>query len=224
MKKKIFKTKDGSPSYIINELNETYHSRHGALTEALHIYIEKGLASWIEKNNKKEVRIFDMGFGTGLNAYLAICFCIKNKIKLNYYTVEKFPLTIEEIKTLGMEKYLPHPEFREFFKWLHLSNWNNNIFNKDFFFHKSNSDFFDSIIDNKYDIIFYDAFGYGAQPEMWGEKALEVCYRILKPYGYWVSYCSKGSVRRYLEKLGFIVDRLEGPPGKREILRAIKGV
>ena len=224
MKKKIFKTKDGSPTFIIDQQNETYHSRYGALTEASHIYIKRGLTSWIGKNNKKEVRIFEMGFGTGLNAYLAICFCIKNKIKLNYYTVEKFPLSIKEIKILGMEKYLPYPEFHKFFKWLHLSDWNINIFHQDFFFHKSNSDFFDSIIDNKYDIIFYDAFGYNTQPEMWGEKALKICYEILKPSGYWTSYCSKGSVRRCLEKLGFNVDRLQGPPGKREILRAIKRV
>ena len=110
MIKKIFKTQDGSPSFIIDELDETYHSRYGALTEASYIYIEKGLSSWIKNNNKKEVSIFEMGLGTGLNAYLAICFCIKNKIKLYYYTVEKFPLSIKEIKILGREKYLPYPE------------------------------------------------------------------------------------------------------------------
>lgn len=224
MKKKFFKTKDGSPSLIIDELNETYHSRHGALTESLHVYIEKGLNSWIERNKKTEVNIFEMGMGTGLNAYLAYCFCIKNKIKLYYYSVEKFPLSIEEIKALGMEKYLPYPEFHNFFEWLHSSDWNIKNFYKNFFFQKSSSDFFDSIITEKYDIIFYDAFGYNAQPEMWGEKALKICYRILKTGGYWVSYCSKGSVRRYLEKIGFEVDRLDGPPGKREILRAIKRV
>jgi len=107
---------------------------------------------------------------------------------------------------------------------LRFSDWNNNIFHEDFFFHKSNSDFFDSIIDNKYDIIFYDAFSYSTQPEMWEENALKICYEILKPSGYWNSYYSKGSVRRCLEKLGFNVDRLEGPQGKREILRAIKRV
>jgi len=222
MRKKIFKTQDGSPSFIIDELGETYHSRYGALTEASYIYIEKGLSSWIKKNNKKEVSIFEMGLGTGLNAYLAFCFCNKNKIKLNYYTVEKFPLSIKEIKLLGMEKYLPYPKFHKYFKWLHSSDWNIYNFREDFFFKKSNSDFFDSTINNKYDIIFYDAFGYNSQPEMWGGKALETCNRILKPSGYWISYCSKGSVRRYLKKLGFEIDRLEGPPGKLEILRAIK--
>tara|TARA_B100001057_G_scaffold435242_1_gene465440 strand:+ start:678 stop:1352 length:675 start_codon:yes stop_codon:yes gene_type:complete len=224
MKKKILKTGDGSPSFIIDELHETYHSRHGAITESLHVYINKGLASWIEKNKKKEVSIFEMGLGTGLNAYLAFCFCIKNKIKLNYYTVEKYPLSIKEIMTLEMEKYLPYPEFHKFFKQLHSSDWNINISYEDIFFQKSNSDFFDSTINNKYNIIFFDAFGFNAQPEMWGEKALEICYRILKPYGSWISYCSKGSVRRCLDKLGFKVDRLEGPPGKLEILRAIKTV
>ena len=148
MKKKFFKTKDGSPSLIIDELNETYHSRHGALTESLHVYIEKGLNSWIERNKKTEVNIFEMGMGTGLNAYLAYCFCIKNKIKLYYYSVEKFPLSIEEIKALGMEKYLPYPEFHNFFEWLHSSDWNIKNFYKNFFFQKSSSDFFDSIITN----------------------------------------------------------------------------
>ena len=224
MIKKIFKTQDGSPSFIIDELDETYHSRYGALTEASYIYIEKGLSSWIKNNNKKEVSIFEMGLGTGLNAYLAFCFCNKNNIKLNYYTVEKFPLSMEEIKLLGMEKYLPYPEFHKLFRWLHSSDWNTNNFHEDFFLKKSNSDFFDSTINKKCDIIFYDAFGYNAQPEMWGKKALEICSRALKPCGYWISYCSKGSVRRCLEKLGFSVDRLQGPPGKREILRAIKTV
>ncbi len=224
MIKKIFKTQDGSPSFIIDELDETYHSRYGALTEASYIYIEKGLSSWVKNNNKKEVSIFEMGLGTGLNAYLAFCFCNKNKIKLNYYTVEKFPLSIKEINLLEMEKFLPHPEFHKLFKWLHSSDWNTNNFHEDFFFKKSNLDFFDLTINNKYDIIFYDAFGYNAQPEMWGKKALEICFRALKPCGYWISYCSKGSVRRFLEKLGFAIDRLQGPPGKREILRAIKPV
>ena len=90
MIKKIFKTQDGSPSFKIDELNETYHSRYGALTEASYIYIEKGLSYWIRKNNKKEVSIFEMGLGTGLNAYLAFCFCKKNNIKLYYYAVRSF--------------------------------------------------------------------------------------------------------------------------------------
>ena len=222
MIKKIFQTQDGSPSLIIDELNESYHSRHGALTEAKYIYIEKGLSSWIKKNNKKEVSIFEMGMGTGLNAYLAFCFCNKNNIKLNYYTVEKFPLSKEEIKLLGMEKHLPYPKSHKLYKWLHSSDWNTNNSRKNFYFKKSNSDFFNSTFNNKYDIIFYDAFGYNAQPEMWGEKALEICSRVLKPFGYWISYCSKGSVRRCLDKLDFVVEKLQGPPGKREILRAIK--
>ena len=116
-----------------------------------------------------------------INAYLAICFCIKNSIKLHYYTVDKFPPSIREIKILGMQKYLPYPEFLNFFKWLHLSDWNINIFHEDFFFHKTNSDFFDSIIDNKYDIIFYNAFCYNTQPEMWGKKHLKFVMKFKNP-------------------------------------------
>ena len=222
MKKIFFKTKDGSPSILIEELGESYHSRHGAITESNYIYIKKGLDSWIDKHKKKKVKIFEMGMGTGLNAYLAFCFCEKKKIKLNYYTVEKFPLSIQEIEKLSMEKYLPYSEFHQFFKWLHLSDWNVKLFKKEFLFQKTNSDFFDLKTLEKYDIVFCDAFGYNAQSEMWEEKALKICHRILKIGGYWISYCSKGSVRRNLEEIGFRVERLEGPPGKREILRAIK--
>ena len=121
-----------------------------------------------------------------------------------------------------MEKHLPYPKFHKLYKWLHSSDWNTNNSSKNFYFKKSNSDFFNLTFNNKYDIIFYDAFGYNAQPEMWGEKALEICSRALKPFGYWISYCSKGSVRRCLHKLDFVVEKLQGPPGKREILRAIK--
>tara|TARA_A100001015_G_scaffold104255_1_gene115693 strand:+ start:6188 stop:6865 length:678 start_codon:yes stop_codon:yes gene_type:complete len=224
MRKKIFKTADGSPSLIIEELKETYHSRHGALTESAYVYIEKGLDYWIENNKKNKVDIFEMGMGTGLNAYLTYCYCKKNHIRLNYNTIEKYPLSIQEIQSLGMKNSLPHTELYHLFDWLHSSDWDKNLFTDYFSFHKSKGDFFDSTLEKKYDVLFYDAFGYHAQPKMWQEDALQICYQMLKPGGVWVSYCAKGSVRRILDSIGFDVERLAGPPGKREILRAVKTV
>ena len=222
MQKKIFTTKDGSPSIFIDELNETYHSRHGALTESDYVYINKGLSYWLENNNIKEVKIFEMGLGTGLNAYLSYIYSLEHQLSIDYVSIEKFPLNKNEIENLKMKDILPEAQYHHFFDQLHNSKWNLIHKVSDFSFHKIKGDFFGMKLGQNFDVLFYDAFGYLAQSEMWEKKALEICFNLLKTEGIWVSYCSKGQVRRDLEKVGFSVERLEGPPGKREMLRAIK--
>jgi tRNA U34 5-methylaminomethyl-2-thiouridine-forming methyltransferase MnmC len=199
MPKKIIKTGDGSPSLYIDQLNETYHSKHGAITESDYVYIKKGFAYWLDLNNQRAPRV--------------LC---------EYVSVEKYPLSIDEVQSLGMKDALPSPEHHHFFDQLHEVDWGQNLSQSDFVFKKLEQDFFSVALDQSFDILFYDAFGYHAQSEMWQEKALQKCYDLLQPGGVWVSYCAKGSVRRCLEKIGFSVERLEGPPGKREMLRAIK--
>ncbi len=223
MKKKIISTGDGSPSLYIEELNETYHSKHGALTESSYVYIKKGLAHWLDQNNKKELKVFELGMGTGLNAYLSYVFSVNQKISCEYLSIEKYPLSLKEIRSLKMKESLPAREHYHFFDQLHEMEWNQMFSQSDFFFKKVKKDFFSIGLDDSYDVLFYDAFGYHAQSNMWQENALQICHEILKPGGVWVSYCAKGDVRRRLEKIGFSVERLEGPPGKREMLRAIKG-
>lgn len=222
MPKKIIKTGDGSPSLYIDQLNETYHSKHGAITESDYVYIKKGFAYWLDLNNQRAPRVFEMGLGTGLNAYLSYVFALDRKVLCEYVSVEKYPLSIDEVQSLGMKDALPSPEHHHFFDQLHEVDWGQNLSQSNFVFKKLEQDFFSVALDQSFDILFYDAFGYHAQSEMWQEKALQKCYDLLQPGGVWVSYCAKGSVRRCLEKIGFSVERLEGPPGKREMLRAIK--
>tara|TARA_B100001057_G_scaffold87238_1_gene83206 strand:- start:247 stop:915 length:669 start_codon:yes stop_codon:yes gene_type:complete len=222
MQKKIITTGDGSPSLYIDQLNETYHSKHGAITESDYVYIKKGFAHWLGLNSQKAPRIFEMGLGTGLNAYLSFIFAFKHKIFCEYVSVEKFPLSIHEIQSLKMKNALPDTYHHHFFDQLHEVSWGQTLSQSNFLFKKLDQDFFNVTFDQCFDILFYDAFGYHAQSEMWQEKALQKCYDLLQTGGVWVSYCAKGSVRRSLEKIGFSVERLEGPPGKREMLRAIK--
>lgn len=222
MEKKIIITGDGSPSLYIKELNETYHSKHGAITESNYVYINKGLEYWLDNNSRTHLKVFEMGMGTGLNVYLSYVFSRNHKILCEYYSIEKYPLSPEEVHSLKMKEVLPAPEHHHFFDQLHEVKSNQMRSQFDFSFTKIEEDFFDFELGYKFDVLFYDAFGYHAQSEMWQEKALQKCYDLLKPGGVWVSYCAKGTVRRSLEKIGFLVERLEGPPGKREILRAIK--
>ncbi len=222
MQKRIIITQDGSPSIHIEELNETYHSKHGAITESNYVYIKKGLIHWLNQNNKNKIKVFEMGFGTGLNAYLTYLYTFKKKITCDYFTIEKYPLSLKEVRSLKFKESLPSPTHHHFFDMLHRSDWNKELYQSNFFFKKVAEDFFNMDLDLSFDVLFYDAFSYKAQSEMWHEKALKKCYDILESDGIWVSYCAKGSVRRILEKLGFLAERLEGPPGKREILRATK--
>ena len=224
MQKKIIITGDGSPSFYISELNETYHSKHGAVTESDYVYIKRGLVHWLDQNNQKKLKVFEMGMGTGLNVYLSYVFSINNKISCEYFSIEKYPLQLKEIQSLNMKVSLPAGEHHHFFDQLHQLEWNQMLSQSDFSFTKIKEDFLNMALVQSFDVLFYDAFGYNAQSEMWQEKALQKCYDLLNPGGIWVSYCAKGAVRRSLEKIGFVLERLEGPPGKREMLRAVKEV
>jgi len=224
MQKKIITTGDGSPTIFVEKLKETYHSKHGALNESQYVYIEKGLMHWLNKKNKNEVKIFEMGLGTGLNAYLSYVCSYELDLTCKYFSIEKYPLARKELEALKMKAALPMPKHHHFFDRLHDIEWNQMISQSNFLFQKIEDDFLTTPITQKYDVIFYDAFGYHAQSELWQEKALQICFDMLQSGGVWVSYCAKGEVRRTLQKIGFQLERLEGPPGKREMLRAIKKV
>jgi len=217
MLKKII-TQDGSYSLYDSNLNETYHSKKGALTESLHVYISEGLDYWIKENPISEsCKIFEMGFGTGLNAVLSKRFSETNKIKVIYSSIEKSPLSFKEIKKVK-PKDLSENEDQIF-----NTSWNEVLQISPFFkIHKIHDDFFNVTYKHSFDIIFYDAFAYHAQPIMWSENALRISIDLLKKNGVWVSYCAKGEVRRIIQRLGLLVQRIPGPPGKREMLRAIK--
>lgn len=222
MKKELFTTADGSPSLRVVSLRETYHSRHGAQTESEYVYIDKGLRFWLQENGQSKCQIFELGFGTGLNAYLTAAFAIQNKIEIEFHSVENNPLTLEEAIIFG--KHIPKLEdcsnldFHE----LHQCEWEQAVKMSPFILTKYQNDFKNQNIDRTYDVLYYDAFGAHAQPELWTPEWMQKCFEMLNPGGVWVSYCAKGSVRRGLEAAGFKTERLPGPPGKREMLRAIK--
>jgi tRNA U34 5-methylaminomethyl-2-thiouridine-forming methyltransferase MnmC len=201
---KIITTSDGSHTLLNEELDETYHSRHGALQESLHVFIKNGL----EYYPKDEVNVFEVGFGTGLNALLT---ALSNK-KVNYTTIEAFPLTEEIYSQLNYE---PQHLLRE----LHR---NSELQISNFSFKKIHDTLQSIELDQVYDIIYFDAFAPSKQPEMWELPMISKVCSALTPGGLFVTYCAKGQLKRDLKSLGMEVETLGGPPGKKEMVRAAK--
>ncbi len=220
MKREVIETADGSKTIYIPEMLENYHSNHGALQEALHVFIKNGLQAFADK---KEVHIFEMGFGTGLNAMLSMVEADRVNQKVYYTGIEAFPLEIEITQQIGYEELVDY-KFNKYFKEMHLSEWaKKHTFSDNFSFEKIHIKIQDyTVVEETFDLVYFDAFGPRAQEEMWGISILEKMYRILKPGGVFVTYCAKGQVKRDLKALGFTLEILEGPPGKREMTRAIK--
>jgi tRNA U34 5-methylaminomethyl-2-thiouridine-forming methyltransferase MnmC len=213
MERIIEKTADGSNTLYLPELDEHYHSIKGALTESMHIFIHLGL------NHSKaiEPNILEIGFGTGLNAFLTLKAAKKEKRKINYTSIELYPLSLELIKELN------YSSDTLFYK-LHQCEWNKEqIIDPYFTLYKIEGDYTNYTFSNKYDIIYFDAFAPDKQPEMWNPQLFNTLYSIMNKNGILTTYCSKGVVRRMLQSAGFTVERLQGPVnGKREVLRATK--
>lgn len=221
----ILQTADGSNTYISKVFGETYHSRHGALQESLHVFIENGLFRFQSEHPKlSEIRIFEMGLGTGLNALLSATlsssFYAQNTL---YYTsIEKFPLSADEALNMEFEKHIKDPEVTSIFAQIHHSEWNKWIgLREGFVFQKIKGDFFDIRLKGQ-DIIFYDAFAPAAQSELWTQEACEIIFHMLAPHGIMTTYCAQGQFKRNLKAAGFEVEALPGPPGKREMTLAKK--
>jgi len=220
MERKIIVTKDGSHSISIPELGVTYHSLHGAIRESIHVFIEAGFKFLIKDLFTPTINILEMGFGSGLNAFLTAIESEKIKRKVYYTALEKFPIPIEEAEELNYSKMLGHEElFRKF----HRSNWNEHLMISEYFcFQKENICLQNLSTSQQFNLIYYDAFAPNAQPELWTKEIFDKLFHVLEPHGVFVTYCSKGDVRRALIAAGFDVKKLPGPPGKREMLRAIK--
>lgn len=209
----------------MEEWDEYYHSMHGAYNEAMHVYVESGLAFWSAQDSSKNkpCSIFEMGFGTGLNALMTLEYAHMHNLDIVYNTIEAFPLQFREIQELDFDSFFKLENSKNYLRELHLSPWDKNIRlspNFSFLKNKILLENFKPII--SYDLIYYDAFGFRVQPKMWSLEALRPIVHALAPHGVFVTYSAKGSVRRSLEALGLKVFRIEGPPGKREMLRAIR--
>jgi tRNA U34 5-methylaminomethyl-2-thiouridine-forming methyltransferase MnmC len=224
LQRNIITTADGSKTIQIEDWNEQYHSVHGAIQEANHVYIKHGLLffySEILDSKKSEINILEIGFGTGLNALLTQLKAEELSQPINYSGVEAFPITLEELKQLNYASELNVSQ--EKLTKLHSCSWEElHQVSEVFKLTKLQQFFKDISAKNQFDVIYFDAFGARVQPELWTEEIFKIMHSALKLNGVLTTYAAIGSVRRTLIALGFEVERLEGPPGKRHMLRAIK--
>ncbi|MGK7389631.1 MAG: tRNA (5-methylaminomethyl-2-thiouridine)(34)-methyltransferase MnmD [Candidatus Cyclobacteriaceae bacterium M2_1C_046] len=220
MSLKIIKTEDGSHSLYNPELKETYHSSHGALTESKHVFIKMGLNFYVEEYVPKEIKIFEVGFGTGLNSLLAWQWAEEHKIKIVYHSIEQYPLEKEVVEEINYGELLGE---QEKFTSLHYIEWDIQTELSSFFtLEKINAIWQEYQIGDKYQVIFYDAFAPSKQPEMWEEHLIKKCYKALDTPGILTTYCARGQFKRDLSAAGFEVQTLPGPPGKKEMVRGLR--
>lgn len=218
-KRKVITTGDGSKTLHMEDWNEQYHSKHGAIAEAYHVFIKSGL----EYLDHQHIDILEIGFGTGLNALITYSEAQKNKLQINYVGVEAFPVPLEQAIEMDYATKIEGEGLQEVFQKMHETGWNHPIdINTEFKLTKREQMFQDIDDQNSFDLIYFDAFGYRVQPELWSKEIFEKMYQSLKDEGVLVTYAAKGIVRRTMQEVGFSVERLPGPPGKREMLRATK--
>jgi tRNA U34 5-methylaminomethyl-2-thiouridine-forming methyltransferase MnmC len=234
MLRNVILTKDGSHTIEIPEMKVTYHSVHGAIQESMHIFINAGLYSsgrfdrydpsedWIGVHH-----ILEVGFGTGLNALLTLIEADKHKNRIYYTAIEPFPLDETEVNQLNYCEQLNQPHYQRLFEKMHQTEWEQMFeITNDFRLTKKRCSLVDLPVDpsmeNSFFLIYFDAFAPDVQPELWTKKIFEKLYAMMVPDGILVSYCSKGDVRRAMQDVGFIVEKIPGPPGKKQMIRAKK--
>jgi len=219
LKREVVTTSDGSTTIHLPDWNENYHSTHGAIQEAKHVFIDKGLSVI----SKSEISILEIGFGTGLNCFITLLEAEKRKIEVNYVGVEAYPVTENEAAQLNYVSELNVDEKQAVFNQLHHISWEEKHEILTGFYLEKRKQFFNDITDvNQFDLVYFDAFGAAHQPELWSVEIFKIMFKAMRKNGVLVTYCAKGSVRRAMQEVGFTVERLDGPPGKREMLRATK--
>ena len=230
VKIEVVKTSDGSDTLFLRDLNQHYHSTFGAVGESMHIFIRAGLLNFLEKrlnvktNQANPVRILEVGFGTGLNALLTQVEAEKLSIPIHYSAVEAYPLDEEQWAVLNYPTLAVCGEKPNIFQMIHKSGWNIPEKISDHFILEKLQTKLESFVppENSYDLVYFDAFGPEAQPELWTEEIFHNLARGLIPGGMLVTYSVKGTIVRALKAAGFHTEKLPGPAGKRHILRAVK--
>ena len=219
MKREIITTSDGSTTIHIIDWDEHYHSRHGAIQEAYHVYIDQGLSA-VKKNS---LSVLEIGLGTGLNAFITSIEAEKRQLYIDYVGIEAYPIAPQELEQLNYVRALNVPDKQQLFDKIHTSPWGiPGRLTARFCLTKMEKDFRDVNELNRFDLVYFDAFGARVQPELWTVAMFKSMFNALRPEGVLVTYAAKGSVRRAMLAVGFKVERLPGPPGKREMLRARK--
>ena len=222
MKRELISTSDGSKTLLINELEETYHSKHGALQEANHVFINNGL----NLIKSYEINILELGFGTGLNVLVTFDAYLRNNKnhKINYFGVEKYPIFFQEASELSYSELFSNQMVKDLSLKIHETEWEKSVsLDSDFSLTKLKSDFYHikNIDLPPIDLVYFDCFGARVQPDLWEKELFEIVANKMKSGGLLTTYSSKGSVRRILKELNFEVTKLEGPKGKREMINAV---
>lgn len=224
----LITTADGSHSLYVKDLDEHYHSIHGAIQEAQHVFIKTGIQHLVSQNYTT-INILEVGFGTGLNTLLSYLETEKLNVTINYTSLEAFPLSSEILNQLNYVdliskiENIKESDLKEKFKSIHKTDWENKTeLSKKFNLLKIKNTLQEIKFTSTFDLIFFDAFGPRVQPEMWTEELFAKIYNATNKNGCLVTYCAKGEVKRTLKKVGFTVETLPGPPRKREMVRGTK--
>jgi tRNA U34 5-methylaminomethyl-2-thiouridine-forming methyltransferase MnmC len=200
-------------------LGETYHSRHGAIQESQHVFIRHGLQFWVEQNRTSNIVIFEVGFGTGLNAWLTMQLARQERLHVTYFSIEAYPIQREVWSQLN---YAPQDDS---FSLLHDAPWNESVsINQHFTLHKIHGRLETQQMPTDVDVVFFDAFAPSKQPEMWSFQILQKVCAGMSASGVFVTYCAKGQLKRDLRALGLSLETLQGPPGKKEMVRASRTI
>ena len=218
--REIIKTNDGSTTIYLPEWNESYHSKHGAIQEAYHVFIKNGLSLF----KVKSIAILEIGFGTGLNAFITFVEAKKTNLTIDYVGVEAYPIEMEEAMEMNYPNEIDVSE-TTVFKKMHEFNWDLKNQLSDNFTLTKRKQFFQDIQDEaSFDLIYFDAFGFRVQPDLWTDKIFVAMFKALKPNGILVTYACRTSIKNAMLSAGFTVEKLPGAPGKREMLRATKAI
>jgi tRNA U34 5-methylaminomethyl-2-thiouridine-forming methyltransferase MnmC len=219
MKREIIRTSDGSTTIYLSDWDEHYHSKHGAIQEAKHVFIKNGFSLF----KGKSIAIMEIGFGTGLNAFITFLEAQKSNQVIDYVGVEAYPVSAAELSAMNYISELDAEAESAVFDKMHAADWEEKISITDTFSLTKRKQLFESIdAIEQFDLIYFDAFGYRVQPELWSTAIFQKMYNALKPNGILVTYAARGVVKRSMIEVGFTVEKLEGPPGKREMFRATK--
>lgn len=219
MKREIIITDDGSTTIRIPDWDENYHSTHGAIQEAQHVFIKNGLRLF---DAQSTISILEIGFGTGLNAFITYLETLQ-KEKVDYVGIEAYPISEEEVRQMNYVSELHAEDHQFIFQALHQSTWEEEQAIASNFVLTKRKQFFQDIADsNRYDLIYFDAFGYPLQPELWSEVIFKKMLEALLPGGILVTYACRGPIKKAMLSAGFSIEKLPGAPGKREMLRATK--
>ncbi|MGL4293543.1 MAG: tRNA (5-methylaminomethyl-2-thiouridine)(34)-methyltransferase MnmD [Bacteroidales bacterium] len=215
-------TADGSITLYIPEIDEHYHSVNGAIVEARHVYLKEALSQYIGLQKPKQVRILEVGFGTGLNAFLSLLLAEELGVPVHYTTLELYPLTVEQISLLNYAMQVD-PARQEEYISLHKAKWNEPVGITPYFtIEKRQVDLTRDELQGMFEVVYFDAFAPDKQPEMWTDAIYRKIAEVVEENGILTTYCAKGVVRRGFRDAGFVMERIPGPPGKREMIRGTR--